>query len=181
MANERLLMNEQQMDQTLYTMAQAIVKDGLGEAVLVGIRSRGVPLAQWLGKHVSALTQKGPKIGILDINLYRDDLSEVGEHPVVQKTEFPFDVKNSTIILVDDVLYTGRTVRAALDAIIDYGRPRYIKLAALVDRGWRELPIQAEYVGKKIETEASEVVKVMVKEIDGKNEVLIKEDFSNRK
>lgn len=181
MANERLFMNEQQMDQTLHEMAKQIVADGLGEAVLVGIRSRGVPLAQWLGKHVSGLTQKSTKIGILDINLYRDDLSEVGEHPVVQKTEFPFDVKDSAIILVDDVLYTGRTVRAALDAIIDYGRPRYIKLAALVDRGWRELPIQAEYVGKKIETKASEVVKVMVKEIDGKNEVLIKEDFSNRK
>lgn len=180
MAKEKYLMTEQEMDQTLHTMAQKIVSDGLGEMGIVGIRSRGVPLAHWLAKHVGAMTQEHPKVGMLDINLYRDDLSEVGEHPIVKETEIPFEIKGSTIILVDDVLYTGRTIRAALDAIIDYGRPKRICLAVLVDRGWRELPIQADYTGKTVETTADEVVKVMVKEMDGKNEVIIKQDSSNR-
>lgn len=175
------LMTEQEMDATLLAMASEIAKEEGGEIALVGIRSRGVPLAHWLAKHIGALLKQAPKVGILDINLYRDDLSEVGEHPVVQKTELPFNVQGAGIILVDDVLYTGRTIRAAMDAIVDYGRPRFIKLAVLVDRGWREFPIQADYVGKKISTKADEVVKVMVKEIDGKNEVIIKQDFSKRK
>ncbi|MDZ4224940.1 MAG: bifunctional pyr operon transcriptional regulator/uracil phosphoribosyltransferase PyrR, partial [bacterium] len=100
--------------------------------------------------------------------------------PVVNKTEIPFDVSACGIVLVDDVLYTGRTIRAALDALIDFGRPKFVKLAVLVDRGWRELPIQAEYTGKRIETKADEVIKVMLQETDGKNEVLLKEHFSKR-
>ena len=179
MAEERLLMTEAEMDQTLHQMAEAIVKTSKDFA-LVGIRSRGVPLAHWLAKHVEAIQKKPVKIGSLDINLYRDDLSEVGEHPIVRETEIPFKVNGMGVVLVDDVLYTGRTIRAALDALIDFGRPKFIKLAALVDRGWRELPIQADYVGKKIETEANEVVKVMIKEMDNKNEVVIKKDFSHR-
>lgn len=179
MAEKRLLMTEEEMDQTLRKMAEAVVKDS-ADFALIGIRSRGVPLAHWLGKHVESLLKKAPKIGALDINLYRDDLSEVGEHPIVRETEIPFKVNGMGVVLVDDVLYTGRTIRAALDALIDFGRPKFIKLAALVDRGWRELPIQGDYVGKTITTEANEVVKVMVKEMDGKNEVVVKEDFSNR-
>lgn len=179
MADERLLMTHQEMDETLSRMAAEIVKSSKDFA-LVGIRSRGVPLANWLGKHVETFQKKAPKIGALDINLYRDDLTEVGDTPVIKKTEIPFNVNGCGIVLVDDVLYTGRTIRAALDALIDFGRPKFIRLAVLVDRGWRELPVQADYVGRKIETAADEVVKVMVKEFDGKNEVVIKKNFSKR-
>lgn len=179
MAELRPLMNEQAMDQALKTIAQKIVNNGQ-EVALVGIRSRGVPLAHWLAKHIETFTRKAPKIGALDINLYRDDLSEVGEHPIIRETDISFKIEGSGIILVDDVLYTGRTIRAAMDAIIDFGRPKYVRLAVLVDRGWRELPIQANYTGLTIETAANEVVKVMVKEIDGKNEVVLKQDFSKR-
>ena len=173
-------MTEADMDKTLKSMAKQIVADNLGEVILVGIRTRGVPLAHWLAKQIGTLTKKAPKVGILDINLYRDDLSEVGDQPIVQKTEIPFNINGLGIILVDDVLYTGRTIRSALDALIDFGRPKFIKLAVLVDRGWRELPIQADYVGKKIATHAEEVIKVMLKESDGKNQVILKENFSNR-
>ena len=179
MAEERLLMTEREMDQTLAEMAAAIVKDSDNFA-LVGIRSRGVPLANWLGKHIESISKKTPKIGALDINLYRDDLSEVATQPVIHKTEIPFKIDGTGIILVDDVLYTGRTIRCAMDALIDFGRPKFIRLAVLVDRGWRELPVQGDYVGKKIETTANEVVKVMMKEMDGKNEVVIKQNFSHR-
>ncbi|MDP2599596.1 MAG: bifunctional pyr operon transcriptional regulator/uracil phosphoribosyltransferase PyrR [Deltaproteobacteria bacterium] len=180
MPEQKLLMTEAQMDKTIQGMAQKIVDDGLQEAVLVGIKTRGVPLAHWLSRHLAQITRKTPKVGELDINLYRDDLSEVAEQPVVNKTEIPFDVSACGIVLVDDVLYTGRTIRAALDALIDFGRPKFVKLAVLVDRGWRELPIQAEYTGKRIETKADEVIKVMLQETDGKNEVLLKEHFSKR-
>ncbi|OGQ04693.1 MAG: bifunctional pyr operon transcriptional regulator/uracil phosphoribosyltransferase [Deltaproteobacteria bacterium RIFCSPLOWO2_12_FULL_44_12] len=180
MAKEKHLMTEADMDKTLKSMAKQIVADNLGEVILVGIRTRGVPLAHWLAKQIGTLTKKAPKVGILDINLYRDDLSEVGDQPIVQKTEIPFNINGLGIILVDDVLYTGRTIRSALDALIDFGRPKFIKLAVLVDRGWRELPIQADYVGKKIATHAEEVIKVMLKESDGKNQVILKENFSNR-
>lgn len=179
MGEGRLLMTEAEIDQTLGEMARQIVRNANNFA-LVGIRSRGVPLAHWLAKHVETISKKTPKLGALDINLYRDDLSEVGEHPVIRETDIPFKVNGCGIILVDDVLYTGRTIRAALDALIDFGRPKFIQLAVLIDRGWRELPIQADYVGKKITTDADEVVKVMVKEFDGKNEVLVKQEFSKR-
>lgn len=179
MAESKLLMTEVQMDQAFEAIARKVAANG-GEVALIGIRSRGVPLAQWLAKHVESLMKKMPKLGALDINLYRDDLSEVGEHPVIRETDIPFKIEGTGIVLVDDVLYTGRTIRAAMDAIVDFGRPKYVKLAVLVDRGWRELPIQADYVGKKIETAADEVVKVMVKELDGKNEVVLKKEFSKR-
>lgn len=179
MAETKLLMTEQEMDTAFAAMAKKVVANG-GEVALIGIRSRGVPLAHWLAKHLETLTQKAPKLGALDINLYRDDLSEVGEHPIIRETDIPFKIEGTGIVLVDDVLYTGRTIRAAMDAIIDYGRPKYIKLAVLVDRGWRELPIQADYVGKEVSTTADEVVKVMVKELDGKNEVVLKKEFSKR-
>lgn len=180
MSKEKHLMTEAEMDKTLKSMAKQIIAEGFEEAALVGIRTRGVPLAHWLAKHIGAISKKAPRVGILDINLYRDDLSEVSEQPIVQKTEIPFKIDGTGVILVDDVLYTGRTIRAAMDALIDFGRPKFIKLAVLVDRGWRELPVQAEYVGKIVKTTADEVVKVMLKETDGKNEVLIKEHFNKR-
>ncbi len=179
MAEERRLMTEREMDEALRAMAEQIIRTA-DIFALIGIRSRGVRLARWLGKHLEILQKKSPQIGALDINLYRDDLTEVGEHPVIKETDIPFHVEGKGIVLVDDVLYTGRTTRAALDAVIDFGRPKFIRLAALVDRGWRELPIQADYVGLKIETKADEVVKVMVKELDGRNEVILKQDFSSR-
>ncbi len=168
------------MDKAIHAMAEKVIEDGLSEAVLVGIKTRGVPLAHWLARRLAQITRKTPKVGELDINLYRDDLSEVAEQPIIHKTDIPFSVDNSGIILVDDVLYTGRTIRAALDALIDFGRPKFVRLAVLVDRGWRELPIQAEYVGLTIKTKIDEVVKVMLEECDGKNEVLLKEHFSKR-
>lgn len=180
MAKEKHLMTEAEMDRTLRAIAKKIVEEGFEQAMLVGIQSRGVPLAHWLARHVGELSKMAPPVGILDINLYRDDLSEVADQPVVHRTELPTKIDGTGIILVDDVLYTGRTIRAAMDALIDFGRPKFIKLAVLVDRGWRELPIQADYVGRRVETTAEEVVKVMVKEKDGKNEVLIKENFSRR-
>ena len=179
MAETTLLMTEREMGQAFEAIARKIAANG-EDIALIGIRSRGVPLAHWLAKHLETLTKRTPKLGALDINLYRDDLSEVGEHPVIRETDIPFKIEGTGIILVDDVLYTGRTIRAAMDAIVDFGRPKYVRLAVLVDRGWRELPIQADYTGKKIETTADEVVKVMVKELDGKNEVVLKKESSKR-
>ena len=168
------------MDAVIKSMAKQIIDDNLGEVALAGIRTRGVPLADWLAKRIIAFSKKSIKVGAIDINLYRDDLSEVGSQPIVHRTEIPFKIDGTGIILVDDVLYTGRTIRSALDALIDFGRPKFIKLAVLVDRGWRELPIQADYVGKTIKTKADEVIKVMLKGTDGKNEVILKERFSAR-
>lgn len=181
MAEEKHLMSEADIDEALAEIAKQIIADGYGQACLVGIRSRGVPLAHWLAEKMEALTKEPVPVGVLDINLYRDDLSEVGETPVVKESEFPFKIEKSEIILVDDVLYTGRTIRSAMDALIDFGRPKFIKLAVLVDRGWREFPIEAQYVGKKIRTSALEVIKVMTEEHDGENKVILKSHFSKRK
>lgn len=152
-------------------MAHEIVEHNRGaEAVaLVGVRRRGVPLAQRLAALIAEVEggQNPPPVGILDITLYRDDLTELREQPVVGKTEIPFKLKGRTIILVDDVVYTGRTVRAALDALLDLGRPAAIQLAALIDRGHRELPIRADYVGKNVPTSRKELVEVRLQETDG--------------
>ena len=180
MANEKHLMNESDIDKLFHKMARQIVADGYGHSALVGIRSRGVPLAHWLAEKITELTKEPVEVGVLDINLYRDDLSEVGEKPIVKESEFPFKIQGAEIILVDDVLYTGRTIRSAMDALIDFGRPKFIKLAVLVDRGWREFPIEAQYVGKKIETTADEVIKVMTEDHDGENKVVLKKGFSKR-
>ena len=172
---DKPLLTEKEMDGELAKIARAIVADGTENMALLGIRSRGVPLADWLARKIESLQHKPIEVGHLDINLYRDDLSEVGEQPIVRPTKIPFAIDGKGIILVDDVLYTGRTVRSAMDAIIDYGRPRFIRLAALIDRGWRELPIQADYVGRLVRTTADQNVKVMVKPIDQVNEVRLKE------
>jgi pyrimidine operon attenuation protein/uracil phosphoribosyltransferase len=142
---------------------------------LVGIRRRGVPLAQRLAAQISQIEGKECPVGILDITLYRDDLTTIAHQPVVHKTEIPFDVTDMTIVLVDDVLYTGRTVRAALDALIDHGRPGRIMLAVLIDRGHRELPIRADFVGKNVPTSKQEIVSVRLTEFDGEERVVILE------
>lgn len=156
-------------------LASQIVERNVGSAslLLVGIRRRGVPLADRLADKIEHLEGQRPPTGQLDITLYRDDLSTVGPRPVVNRTDIPADVTDSTIVLVDDVLYTGRTVRAALDELIDFGRPRRVELAVLIDRGHRELPIQADYVGKHVETTEEQIVKVMLKEYDQDERVVV--------
>jgi pyrimidine operon attenuation protein/uracil phosphoribosyltransferase len=138
---------------------------------LVGIRTRGVPLAQRIASQLEKIAGTRPLTGTLDINLYRDDLSLIADHPILRKTEIPFDVDSSRIVLVDDVLFTGRTIRAALGGLIDLGRPDWIQLAVLVDRGHRELPIRADFVGKNVPTSRLETVDVRLTEIDGSDEV----------
>jgi pyrimidine operon attenuation protein/uracil phosphoribosyltransferase len=150
---------------------------GLEELALVGIRTRGVPLARRLAQTIHAINQHEIPTGTLDITLYRDDLmrTAVGAQPVIRRTEIPFSIDDKRILLVDDVLYTGRTIRAALDALIEFGRPKAIQLIVLVDRGHRELPIKADYVGKNLPTSPSQSVQVRLAEIDGRDEVEILE------
>ena len=149
---------------------------GVDDLVLVGIRRRGVPLAQRLARKIAEFEGRSPAEGTLDITLYRDDLSLVAHQPVLGATEIPVDVNGKVAVLVDDVLYTGRTARAAMDALIDRGRPRSIQLAVVVDRGHRELPIRADFVGKNVPTSRREVIGVKLTEIDGADSVVIKED-----
>jgi pyrimidine operon attenuation protein/uracil phosphoribosyltransferase len=148
---------------------------GVEDLVLVGIRRRGVPLANRMAEKIKEFEGKAPVEGSLDITLYRDDLSTVSHQPVVGSSEIPVDINNKVVVLVDDVLYTGRTVRAAMDALIDFGRPRAIQLAVVIDRGHRELPIRADFVGKNVPTSSREVIGVKLAEIDGVDSVVIKE------
>jgi pyrimidine operon attenuation protein/uracil phosphoribosyltransferase len=148
---------------------------GVKDLVLIGIRTRGVPLAQRIAAKIGEIEGVPVPLGVLDITLYRDDLSRLGYHPVLHKTEVPFDITDKNVVLVDDVLYTGRTVRAALDALMDLGRPRTVQLAVLVDRGHRELPIRADYVGKNVPTSRREVISVNLREVDGIDKVVIEE------
>lgn len=171
------IMDASAMRRALIRIAHEVVEAGKGvsDVALVGIRTRGVPLAQRLAKHIQEIEKIECPVGILDITLYRDDLTTIAHQPVVHKTEIPFNVTGKTIILVDDVLFTGRTVRAALDALVDHGRPGCIKLAVLVDRGHRELPIRADFVGKNVPTSSQEVVSVRLNEIDDADQVVIQE------
>jgi pyrimidine operon attenuation protein/uracil phosphoribosyltransferase len=163
------------MGRTLTRIAHEILERnrGVEEIALVGIRTRGVPIARRLAQAIKEINGHEVPTGALDITLYRDDLMRhaVGPQPVVRRTEIPFSIDGKRILLVDDVLYTGRTIRAALDALIDFGRPQSIQLVVLVDRGHRELPIKADYVGKNLPTAASESVQVHLTEIDGRDEV----------
>ena len=162
-------MSSVEMGRALNRIAHEIIEQNKGaeNLALVGIHTRGVPIAEHLACLIHTFENVSPPVGKLDITLYRDDLSEIALQPVVKKTEVPFDVHGMRIVLVDDVLYTGRTARAALDALIDMGRPAVIQYAVLVDRGHRELPIRADFVGKNIPTSSQEVVKVKLASIDG--------------
>jgi pyrimidine operon attenuation protein/uracil phosphoribosyltransferase len=181
-------MDADRMGRTLARIAHEILERnrGLEDLALVGIRTRGVPIARRLAQAIADIndrpgdaSSKHPAVptGALDITLYRDDLMRhaVGPQPLIRKTEIPFSIDDKTILLVDDVLYTGRTIRAALDALIDFGRPKSIQLMVLVDRGHRELPIKADYVGKNIPTSLSQSVQVHLLEIDGRDEVEVQE------
>jgi pyrimidine operon attenuation protein/uracil phosphoribosyltransferase len=174
----KTLLNEKELPATLKKMGAELWKahQPFQDIVLIGIQTRGVILAQRLRDEIVRSKKGGQEIplGILDINLYRDDLSTIAEVPVVRKTEILFEMQGKGVILVDDVLYTGRTIRAALDALIDFGRPKFIELAVLVDRGGRELPIQANYVGKFYKASPGENVKVMFEETDQAEKVVVK-------
>jgi pyrimidine operon attenuation protein / uracil phosphoribosyltransferase len=172
-----VVMDADRMSRTLTRIAHEVLERnrGIEELALVGIRRRGVPLAKRIAQSIRDIDGHEVPTGALDITLYRDDLSghAVGLQPVIRKTEIPFSIDDRLILLVDDVLYTGRTIRAALDALIDFGRPRAIQLVVLIDRGHRELPIKADYVGKNLPTSASQSVQVHLMEIDGRDEVEI--------
>ena len=149
--------------------------DGAQDLVLVGIRTRGVPLAERLARKIKEFEGIEPPVGALDITLYRDDLQTIAHQPIVSGTDIPCDIDGKTVVLVDDVLYTGRTVRAALDELIDLGRPKSILLAVIVDRGHREIPIRADFIGKNVPTSKREVIMVKVQEVDGQDGVSIGE------
>jgi pyrimidine operon attenuation protein / uracil phosphoribosyltransferase len=172
-----VVMDADRMGRTLTRIAHEIVERnrGLDRLALIGVRSRGVPLAKRLAERLQEISGSTVPTGALDITLYRDDLmrNPVGPQPVVRSTEIPFSIDDMVIVLVDDVLYTGRTVRAALDELIDFGRPRAIQLMVMVDRGHRELPIKADYVGKNVPTSHTESVAVRLVETDGSDEVVI--------
>ncbi len=166
------------IDRSLTRIAHEILErnKGLRAIGLVGVQTRGVPLARRLAARLGAIEGVAPPVGVLDINLYRDDLSRIADHPILKRTEIPYDLDDTIVILVDDVLFTGRTVRAALDALMDLGRPRQIQLAVLVDRGHRELPVRADFVGKNLPTAETERVDVRLTETDGEDEVVIVKD-----
>ena len=170
-------MDASEIERTLVHLAHEVVEKSqdLGNLALIGIRRRGVPLATRLAQKIRGLTSQAVPVGTLDIRLYRDDLSQLDSKPVVVPTQISFPVTGKDVVLVDDVLYTGRTTRAAMDALFDHGRPRRVRVCALIDRGHRELPIEAAFVGKRISTDASEVVEVRVREEDGMEKVLIYE------
>jgi len=171
------IMDAERMERAIVRMAHEIAESerDLSELALIGIRTRGVPLAERLARALEKNEGIRPATGSLDITLYRDDLSTVAAQPLLRKTELTFDIKPRVVILCDDVLYTGRTIRAALDGLIDYGRAKAIRLAVLIDRGHRELPIEANYVGKRVPTSSRELIRVMFQETDGADETWIME------
>lgn len=164
------IMDAAAMKRALHRLSSEIVEKnhGPGGLYIVGIRRRGVPLAERIVNKIEQLENERPLYGIIDITLYRDDLSTVGTSPIVNRTELEHDIEGKNVVLVDDVLYTGRTIRAALDQLMDFGRPKKVQLAVLIDRGreHRELPIQADFIGKVVPTKQAEIIKVMLKEYD---------------
>ena len=175
--DKTVLMDSEGIRRALTSIAHEIVEKnkGVDNVVLVGIRTRGVPIAERLAENIEKIEGKKPPVGVLDITLYRDDLSTLAYQPIVRPTELPVDITGKIVVLVDDVLYTGRTIRAALDAIIDNGRPKTIQLAVLVDRGHRELPIRADFVGKNVPTSSKEVISVQLQATDEAENVILRE------
>ncbi|NLP23406.1 MAG: bifunctional pyr operon transcriptional regulator/uracil phosphoribosyltransferase PyrR [Syntrophomonadaceae bacterium] len=177
MRDKHKLMDEMDIKRALTRIAHEIIEKNKGteNVALVGIQRRGAPIAERIAARIAEIEGVQLPVGILDITLYRDDLTLLSSQPLVHRTEVNFNINQKNIVLVDDVLYTGRTVRAALDALIDLGRPKSIQLAVLIDRGHRELPIKADYIGKNVPTSRQESVSVMIQEVDGRDEVVIQE------
>ena len=173
--DKALIMDDVALERALKRIAHEIVEKNKGpeNVALIGIHRRGVPIAKRIAAYIEEFEGVKVDIGTLDITFYRDDLSLLSDHPVIKGTDIAFDINKKTIVLCDDVLYTGRTARAALDALMDLGRPNYIQLAVVVDRGHRELPIRADYIGKNIPTSKSEFIEVRVKEFDNIDNVVI--------
>ncbi|WP_432400716.1 bifunctional pyr operon transcriptional regulator/uracil phosphoribosyltransferase PyrR [Wukongibacter sp. M2B1] len=171
------IMDEKAINRSITRLSHEIIEKnkGVAEVVLVGIHTRGVPLAKRIASKIKEIEEVDVEVGSLDITLYRDDLSKVDENPVIKKSEVLIGIDDKNIVLIDDVIFTGRTVRAAMDALIDIGRPKTIQLAVLVDRGHRELPIRPDYVGKNAPTSRKEVISVHLDEVDKDNEVVIYE------
>lgn len=172
---EKKIMSEQEISRALTRLAHEVTERNRGAKGLlfVGVRTRGVPLAQRIAMAIEEFGQEDIAVGALDISLYRDDLSSLGAKTVLQPSDIPTDIEGKRVILVDDVLYTGRSTRAAMDAIVDFGRPERIQLLVLIDRGHRELPIRPDYVGKNIPSSRDEEIQVRLKEIDGRDEVVV--------
>jgi pyrimidine operon attenuation protein / uracil phosphoribosyltransferase len=174
---KKQLMSATEIDRTLQRLAHEIVEKSGGTAnlALIGIRRRGVPLAQRIAKAMRGIDGVDVPVGTLDITLYRDDLSKVAQHPVLHSSEIPFVVDDKDLIVVDDVLYTGRTIRAAMNGLFDQGRPQRVRLAVLIDRGHRELPIEASFVGRHVQTSSNEIIEVRLSEVDNQERVMLVE------
>lgn len=179
---KKIIMTAEDIRRTLARISHEIIEGNkvLDDLILVGIRTRGVPLAKRLAANIEKFENLKLHVGALDFSLYRDDLSSLETPPAVQHTKIPTDIDGKSVILVDDVLYTGRSIRAAMDALIDLGRPRLIQLAVLIDRGHREMPIRADYVGKNIPSARDEEIQVCLVETDGVDEVAIVKAVNNR-
>ncbi|MDP2924413.1 MAG: bifunctional pyr operon transcriptional regulator/uracil phosphoribosyltransferase PyrR [Candidatus Omnitrophota bacterium] len=171
------ILTQDELKRTLYRLAHQILETNpnLSELVLIGIQTRGVYLAKRIQAILNEIGALEVPLGVLDITLYRDDLTAIGTNPLVKATQIDFDLNGKTMVLIDDVLFTGRTIRAALNAMMDFGRPTKVELLVLIDRGHRELPIRADYVGKNIPTAKDETVRVCLEEVDGRDEVVIGE------
>lgn len=171
------LMSASEIERTLVRLAHEIVEknNGVDDLTLIGIRRRGVPLAARLGKLIGQIEKRPVAVGTLDITLYRDDLSTVGASPVIKRTPLGVEIGDQNVILVDDVLYTGRTIRAAMDALFDHGRPRRVQLCVLIDRGHRELPIEAAFVGRTVQTTDTEIIECRLTEVDNEEQVMLVE------
>lgn len=176
------ILDKAAIDKAIKRIAHEIIEDSkpLEDLVVIGIKNRGAHIGRRLAASIEKLSGVAPAVGALDITLYRDDLTQVAEQPVVHATEIDFGIDSKKVVLVDDVLFTGRTIRCALDALIDFGRPSRIQLAVLVDRGHRELPIRADYVGKNVPTSLNETIEVRLEESEGKDEVVICEKSDER-
>ena len=174
---KKQLMSASEIDRTLVRLAHEVLEKttDLQQLAFVGIKRRGVPLAERLAAKIESLEKYKVPVGVLDINLYRDDLSTVAERPVVNAKQIDFSVVGKDVVLMDDVLYTGRTIRAALDALFDHGRPARVQLLVLIDRGHRELPIEARYVGRMVQTSTNEIIEVKFQEVDGQEKVMLVE------